>query len=62
MAGGAVASYSISPALPSGITINASTGVISGTPTATSSQTSYTVTASNSAGSTTATVTVTILQ
>jgi len=59
--GGAVSSYSISPSLPSGITINSSTGVISGSPTATSSQTNYTVTASNSAGSTTATVTITVL-
>ena len=49
--------YSISPALPAGISINATTGVISGTLTA--AQTgivAYTVTASNSGGSTTATV------
>jgi gliding motility-associated-like protein len=49
--------YSISPALPAGISINATTGIISGTLTAT--QTGivvYTVTASNSGGSTTATV------
>lgn len=59
--GGAVSSYSISPALPSGVSISTSTGVISGSPTATSSQTSYTVTATNSAGSTTATVLVTVL-
>jgi len=30
--GGAVASYSVSPALPAGLTLDASTGVISGTP------------------------------
>ena len=49
--------YSISPALPAGISINATTGIISGTLTA--AQTgivAYTVTASNSGGSTTATV------
>ena len=60
--GGAVSTYSISPSLPSGLSINGTTGVISGSPTATSSQTSYTVTATNSAGSTTATVLITVLQ
>ena len=59
--GGAPTNYSISPGLPAGISINASTGAISGTPTATSNSQSYTVTASNSAGSTTATVCITIL-
>ena len=44
-----------------GITINATTGAIGGTPTAQSIATVYTVTASNSAGSVTATVTITIL-
>ncbi|MDZ4724616.1 MAG: Ig domain-containing protein [Leptospira sp.] len=42
--------FSISPSLPSGLTINTSTGAISGTPTATQSSTSYTITASNTAG------------
>lgn len=49
--------YSISPALPAGLSINATTGIISGTLTA--AQTGivvYTVTASNSGGSTTASV------
>lgn len=59
--GGAVATYTISPALPAGITINATSGLISGSPTAQSLQTNYTVTASNSAGSVTATVTITVL-
>jgi hypothetical protein len=39
--------YSVSPALPSGLTLDTATGTISGTPTATSSQTSYSVTACN---------------
>jgi hypothetical protein len=58
---GTVSSYSISPALPAGLTISSSTGEISGTPTADSPQTSYTVTASNSTGSTTATVSITVV-
>ena len=49
---GSVASYSVSPALPAGLTINPVTGVISGTPAAASAATSFTITASNSAGST----------
>ncbi len=41
----------ISPALPSGLNFNLSTGTISGTPTAVSPLTLYTVTAFNSSGS-----------
>jgi hypothetical protein len=59
--GGAVSTYTVSPALPAGISINSTTGVISGTPTTLSSQTTYTVTAQNTAGSTTAQVSITIL-
>jgi hypothetical protein len=50
---GSVASYSVSPALPAGITLNATTGQIAGTPTASAAPTTYTVTATNSGGSTT---------
>lgn len=50
---GTVTSYSVSPAFPAGISLNAPTGVISGTPTLAAAQTTYTVTASNSAGSAT---------
>ena len=56
--GGAVASWSISPSLPSGLSIDAATGAISGTPTVISASNTYTVTASNSGGSATATVTI----
>jgi hypothetical protein len=51
--GGAVSSYSISPALPTGISMDAS-GNISGTPTTAQSQVTYTITATNPAGTSTA--------
>ncbi len=58
--GGAVSSYSISPALPSGVSMDAS-GNISGIPTSVQSSTTYTITATNGAGSSTSTFTLTVL-
>ena len=58
--GGAVASYSVAPALPAGLTLNTSTGVITGTPTTATATASYTVTATNAAGSTTASLSITV--
>ena len=52
--GGAVVSYAISPALPAGLALNTTTGIISGTPTAISTSANYTITATNTGGSTTA--------
>lgn len=49
--GGPVESYGVSPALPSGLTLDVSTGVISGTPVTVTAQAVYTVTATNNAGS-----------
>lgn len=54
------ATYTVSPTLPSGLSINSSTGVISGTPTAAKANTTYTVTATTSSPSQKATTTVSI--
>ena len=59
-AGGAVVSYSITPSLPTGLSLDTASGVISGTPTALSTATSYVVTATNSGGSATVTLRVTV--
>ncbi|MGB8011819.1 MAG: kelch repeat-containing protein [Terriglobales bacterium] len=48
--GGAATSYTVTPALPAGLSLNSATGVISGTPTAVTTQATYTVTASNAGG------------
>lgn len=56
-----VVTYSVSPALPSGISINSSTGTISGTPSASSAATNYTITATNAAlGTATQTLSLTV--
>ena len=63
---GTVTSYSVlgtvSPALPAGLSLDYSTGAISGTPTTATAQSNYTVTASNSYGSTSATLSITVTQ
>ena len=46
--GGLIDSFSISPAAPGGLTFNASTGVLSGTPNTVAGATVYTITATNS--------------
>lgn len=48
--GGTPSAFSVAPALPGGLSLNALTGAITGTPAAVQPLTSYTVTASNSAG------------
>ena len=58
---GAVTMYSISPALPDGLSLSASTGEITGTPVAESAAASYVVTAQNAAGSTTFTLSLAVL-
>ena len=56
---GTVTGYSVSPALPAGLTLDPTSGVISGTPVAVSSGT-CTVTASNGSGAATAALTLVI--
>jgi len=49
---GTVTSYSVSPPLPSGLQLDGTKGVISGTPTIVTPVATYTITASNGGGST----------
>jgi hypothetical protein len=58
--GGAIDTYSISPAAPAGLTFSTSTGLLSGTPTSVASTAEYTITATNASGSATRTFTLTI--
>ena len=60
ISGGAVTRYATSPALPSGLALDAATGVVSGTPTVVAAQATYRVTASNSGGSVTSDLTITV--
>jgi len=57
---GGATGYVIAPALPAGLVLGATTGVISGTPTAAQGPISYTVTASNAQGSTTTVITISV--
>ena len=58
--GGAVVSYSVAPALPLGLNLNTSTGIISGVPTAVTATANYIVTSTNSGGNATVSVNITI--
>ena len=57
-----ITGYSISPALPAGVSFDATTGAISGTPTVKSPLTTYTVNAFNLGGSSTKTFSLSVLQ
>ena len=59
--GGAVLSWAINGSLPSGVSFNTQTGVLSGTPTELWPQTSYMVWANNSGGSSMAYLNITVV-
>ena len=59
--GGSPTTWSCEPELTEGLTINGSSGVISGTPTIISPSTEYLITASNSAGTTTFLLTLSVI-
>jgi hypothetical protein len=56
-----VPTYSISPALPTGLSLNTSTGAITGTPTTAQSATNYTITVDNGCTNTTTSISIEIL-
>jgi hypothetical protein len=58
---GVAATFKVSPALPTGLTLNATTGVISGSPGQERAQANYVIRASNTLGSTTFTLVLTVL-
>lgn len=58
--GGPASSYAVTPALPAGLDLNGTTGVLSGTPSAVAATATYTVTASNTGGSTSTALTITV--
>jgi DNA-binding beta-propeller fold protein YncE len=57
---GKTAVYSVNPALPAGLSLSSSTGILSGTPTAVSATASYVVTAAGSGGSASVTLSITV--
>jgi hypothetical protein len=59
--GGAVVTYTATTTLPTGLSINAATGDITGTPTAVSAASNYTITATNPAGSSTFVINIAVL-
>ena len=60
--GGPVNTWSISPALPTGLSFNSSTGTITGTPSALASNQTYTVTATNTGGTSSPTFQLSVVQ
>ncbi|OCX53028.1 hypothetical protein BEL04_01550 [Mucilaginibacter sp. PPCGB 2223] len=52
--------YYITPSLPAGLSMDGTTGAISGTPTVASASTNYTITAFNSGGGTSTTLNITV--
>ncbi len=59
--GGPIDSYAVEPALPAGLSLSVSTGMLSGTPSVVSAAADYTVTGQNDAGSTSAQIAIEVL-
>jgi len=59
--GGTITSYSVTPDLPVGLSLDPTTGIVSGTPTAATPTAVYTITGANAAGRTSAGLVVTVL-
>lgn len=59
--GGPIDAFAVSPALPTGLSIDASDGVLSGTPQEVSAAADYTVTGSNAAGTASATLNIEVV-
>jgi len=57
---GTVTAYSVNPALPAGLALNGTTGVISGTPSQATAVASYTMTAANAGGSTSTSLSIAV--
>jgi hypothetical protein len=60
--GGAISSFSVTPAVPAGMSFNLSTGLMSGKPRALMAATAYTITAKNGAGSASQTFSMNVAQ
>jgi Putative Ig domain len=60
VSGGSIVSWSVSPTLPAGLSLNTTTGTISGTPTAGMAATAFVVTAANSGGDSIAKLTLAV--
>lgn len=56
------ATYSVSPTLPAGLSLNTTTGAITGTPTSTQSSSTYTVTGTDGSRSATATIDISVAE
>ncbi|TDK60441.1 Ig domain-containing protein [Sapientia aquatica] len=61
VSGGVATSFTISPALPAGLSLNAANGMITGTPTLVTPATTYIVTSASSAGSATVSISIATL-
>jgi len=59
--GGEVTAYTVAPALPAGLALNATTGDITGTPTTSTVSSNYTITATGPGGSDTFVLTLSVL-